>query len=166
VVAGIDEPCALHAKNAIILAVEFEIEKVAVWWPVVVAMGVGWRRGGENEAEALPVGGTAKEVTVGVVNLVDVAGKRVKCSRVEDEAVVCVFGVLHCAEEGVGVAADEDVEGVKVGVALVAEGEEDDEDGGQEFDGEDGRDESGGDGTGIESELHWDAVIRGSSLGV
>jgi hypothetical protein len=105
-------------------------------------------------------------VTVGVVNLVDVAGKRVKCSRVEDEAVVCVFGVLHCAEEGVGVAADEDVEGVKVGVALVSEGEEDDEDGGQEFDGEDGRDESGGDGTGIESELHWDAVIGGSSLGV
>jgi hypothetical protein len=52
VVAGIDEPCALRAKNAIILAVEFEIEKVAVWWPVVVAMGVGWRRGGENEAEA------------------------------------------------------------------------------------------------------------------
>jgi hypothetical protein len=39
------------------------------------------------------------------------------------------------------VAVDEDVEGVKVGVALVAEGEGDDEDGGEKLDGEDGGDE-------------------------
>jgi hypothetical protein len=63
------------------------------------------------------------------------------------------------------VPADEDIEGVKVGVALVAEREEDDEDGGKQLDGEDGRDEACSDGAGIDGDLHWGAIIAGMLLG-
>jgi hypothetical protein len=125
------------------VAIDLEIEEFAA------------RGFGKNEAEALPVGGTAQEVSGGVVDLVDVVGEGVNNGGVEDEAVVFVFGVLDCSEEGVSVAVDEDIEGVKVGVTLVAEGEGDDEDGGEKLDGEDGGDEMRGDGAGIEGELHW-----------
>jgi hypothetical protein len=124
------------------VAVDLEIEELAA-------------RGGKNEAQALPVGRTAKEVFAGVVYLVDIVGERVKVGQVEDEVVVCVFGVLDCAKDGVSVAVEQDIECMKVGVALVAEGESDDEDGRKKFDGKDGGDEARGDGTRREGEVHW-----------
>ena len=54
-VAGIDETCPQCAESTILLPIDLQIDEIAVELAVVVALGVGFRCGGESKAQSLPV---------------------------------------------------------------------------------------------------------------
>lgn len=167
VLGGVDGAGTLDAEQAVAVAVDLRLGNVAP------GLGGSAGAGALPVARSLPVPrplpviGAAEEAALGVPDLVDVFGGDVQVGLVEHDVVFGIAGILDGAENGVGAAAEHDVEGAKVDVALVAEGEGDDEDGGEKLDGEDGDDEPEGDGAGLDAQLHWpgSGVVAGAGSG-
>ena len=123
VVGGVDQARAPHTEKTlpIVVAVDLEIEELAT-----ACGGAMVERSPSLPASWENGQGGVRRSRGHLVNVI--VGERVKEGQIEDEVVVCVSGVLDGAQDGVCVAVEQHIEGMKVGVALVAEGENDDED--------------------------------------